>query len=389
MQKELGIGLVGYKFMGKAHSNAWLNAPKFFDLPAQPVMKAVCGRTAAAVKPFADNWGWQSVETDYRKLIRRDDIHLIDVATPNHTHYAIAMAAIKARKHVACEKPLAMTTPQAHEMACAAKEAKLVHTVWFNYRRCPAAGLARQIIREGRLGVIRHVRAVYLQDWIVNPEFPLVWRLDKKIAGSGAHGDLNAHLIDLTRFITGLEFEEVTGLAETFIKQRPRVASDKGDLRAKSGKGTGKVTVDDTVLFLARLQKNVVATFEATRFALGRRNHNRIEINGSKGSLAWCFERMNELEFFSGADPQHLQGFRTIQATEACHPYVGAYWPAGHGLGYEHAFVNQAADIVQATHARRKIRPDFPDGLRCQEVMDAVLRSCKTKRWVAVKRHQV
>lgn len=389
MSREIGIGLVGYKFMGKAHSNAYLNAAKFFDLPVTPVMKAICGRTAAALEPFAKQWGWESVETDYRKLIARDDIDLIDVATPNNSHYRISMAAIKAGKHVACEKPLAMTVAQAHEMACAAREARVINTVWFNYRRCPAVGLAKQIIEEGRLGTIYHVRGTYLQDWIVDPKFPLVWRLEKRVAGSGAHGDLNAHLIDLTRFLTGLEFEEVSGLARTFIKERPRVSADRGDLRARSGKGKGKVTVDDAVLFLARLQKNIVASFEATRFAPGRRNYNRIEINGSKGSLSWCFERMNELEFYSHEDPEHLQGFRTIQATEACHPYAGAYWPAGHIIGYEHTFVNQVADLMNAVGNRKQMRPDFVDGLRCQEVMDAVLQSCRKKRWVAVKRHKV
>ena len=389
MNKTIGIGMVGYKFMGKAHSNAYLSAPRFFELPVTPVMRAVCGRTRAGVEALAAQWGWESVETDYRRLIRRDDIGLVDVATPNNTHYKITMAALKARKHVACEKPLAITATQAHEMACAAREARVLNTVWFNYRRCPAVGLARQIVAEGRLGTLYHVRAIYLQDWIADPAFPLVWRMQKRIAGSGAHGDLNAHIIDLTRFITGLEFQEVSGLAHTFIKERPLLGSDKGDLRAKARRGKGRVTVDDTVLFLARLERNVVASFEATRFAPGRRNHNRIEINGSKGSLAWCFEQMNELEFYSSDDPQHLQGFRTIQATEACHPYAGAYWPAGHPIGYEHTFVNQVADIMKALPNRRKVPPDFVDGLRCQEVMDAVLQSCARKRWVSVKRRKV
>ena len=390
MARQIGVGLVGYKFMGKAHSNAYLNAPKFFDLPVTPVMKCVCGRTRAPLEDFAEQWGWESVLTDYRALVARDDIGLVDVATPNNAHYKIAMAAIDAGRHVACEKPLAMTAAQSHEMACAAKEAGVVNTVWFNYRRCPAVGLARQIVAEGRLGDIYHVRATYLQDWIVDPDFPLVWRLQKNVAGSGAHGDLNAHIIDLTRFITGLEFEEVCGLAQTFIKERPLLAADKGDLRAKGRKGKGRVTVDDAVLFLARLQKNVVASFEATRFAPGRRNYNRVEVNGSKGSFVWCFERMNELEFYSAEDPEHLQGFRTIQATEACHPYAGAYWPAGHIIGYEHAFVNQVADLMTAIGRRtKKMQPNFVDGLRCQEVLETVLESCRKKRWLPVRRRKV
>ncbi len=382
MRKNVRIGLIGYKFMGKAHSNAYLNAPKFFKLGAVPVMKAICGRNEKALKAVQKQWGWESCETSYRKLVRRDDIDLVDVSTPNDSHFRISMAAIEAGKHVACEKPLAMSVSQAHEMACAAKEARIVHTVWFNYRRCPAVGLARRMVEEGRLGRIFHVRATYLQDWIVDPKFPLVWRLRKEAAASGAHGDLNAHLVDLTRYITGLEFEQVCGMAQTFIKERPL-------LEPKGRKRKGKVTVDDALLFLARLEKGVVASFEATRFATGRKNYNRIEINGSEGSLVWCFEQMNELEFYSAADAGHVRGFRTIMATEPEHPYVAAWWPPGHILGYEHGFVNHAADLINAVASRKRIRPDFVDGLRCQEVLDAALQSCKSKRWVAVKRKRV
>lgn len=382
MAREIGVGLVGYQFMGKAHSNAYLNAPKFFKLPVVPAMRAICGRTEVSVKRVARQWGWESVETDYRKLVARDDVDLVDVSTPNVSHYKIVMAAIRAGKHVACEKPLAMSTSEAHEMTCAAEEAKIVNTVWFNYRRCPAVGLARQMIRQGKVGKVFHVRGTYLQDWIVDPKFPLVWRLRKGIAGSGAHGDLNAHLIDLTRYITGLEFEDVAGMAQTFIKERPLA-------NPRAGKRRGTVTVDDALIFLAHLESDAIASFEATRFATGRKNYNRIEINGSKGTLAWCFERMNELEFYSADDDANARGFRTIMATEAVHPYAGAYWPPGHIIGYEHGFVNQAADLMKAIGRRTKMWPDFADGLRCQEVLDAALESCKTKRWVNVKRHGV
>ena len=382
MAGNIGVGLVGYQFMGKAHSNAYLNAAKFFKLPAVPAMRALCGRTEVSVRRVARQWGWESVETDYRKLVGRDDVDLVDVSTPNNSHYKISMAAIKEGKHVACEKPLAMSTTEAHEMACAAKEAKIVNTVWFNYRRAPAVGLARQLMGQGKLGKIFHVRGTYLQDWIADPKFPLVWRLRREIAGSGAHGDLNAHLIDLTRYMTGLEFEEVCGMAKTFIKERPLATP-------KRGRRKGKVTVDDAVIFMARLEKDAIASFEATRFATGRKNYNRIEINGSKGSLVWCFERMNELEFYSADDAADARGFRTIMATEDVHPYAGAYWPPGHIIGYEHCFVNQVADLMKALGGRAKMRPDFVDGLRCQEVLDAALQSCKTRRWVRVRQRRV
>jgi len=286
MAKEVRVGLIGYNFMGKAHSNAYLKVAKFFDLPAAPVMTAVCGRTPDKVKAFAQKWGWQSVETDALKTIRRKDIDLVDITTPNNSHHKLAMAAIAAGKAVACEKPLAMTTAQALDLARSAKKAGVPNMVWFNYRRAPAVGLARRIIDEGRIGRIFHIRAVYLQDWIVDPNFPMVWRLDSKIAGSGAHGDLNAHIIDLARYLVG-EFEEVCGVAQTFIKQRPQLADFGAGLSAKAAKAKGKVTVDDTVAFLAKLEGGAIGTFEATRFAPGRKNGNRIEINGEKGSLVW------------------------------------------------------------------------------------------------------
>jgi predicted dehydrogenase len=395
MAREIRVGLIGYKFMGKAHSNAYNAAPRFFELDAVPVMKAICGRDEAGVKAAAKKWGWESYETSYRKLVKRNDIDLVDVSTPNNSHYEITLAALRAGKAVACEKPLAMNSEQAHEMAVEARRRRLPNMVWFNYRRCPAVSLARQIIEEGRLGRIFHVRATYLQDWIIDPQFPLAWRLQKGVAGSGAHGDLNAHLIDLARFLVG-EFQEVAGRAHTFIEKRPIEAAARhteggqgGGLSGKGSSKKGKVTVDDTVVFLAMLERGVVGTFEATRFAQGRKNYNRIEINGSDGSLAWSFERMNELEYFNAKDPKYVQGWRTIMATESIHPYVKAYWPPGHVLGYEHACVNQAADLMQGIAHRTALKPDFVDGLRCQEVLDAVMESSKSRRWVKVAHRKV
>jgi predicted dehydrogenase len=382
MAEGIRIGLVGYKFMGKAHSNAYLNVGRFFDLPKPPIMKAICGRSKGAVRAVAERWGWESVETDYRKLIERDDIDLIDIATPNSTHAKIAIAAARAGKHVVCEKPLAMDTAEARKMLAAVRKARVKHMVWFNYRRVPAIALAKKLIKEGELGRIFHVRAIYLQDWIVDPKFPLVWRLRRSIAGSGAHGDLNAHIIDLARYLVG-EFASVVGMSETFIKERPLEAEASG-LSARGGKRKGKVTVDDAVLFLARFRNGTLGSFEATRFAIGRKNGERIEINGEKGSLAFNFERMDELELYSAKDAPDRQGFKTIMVTEPVHPYMSAYWPPGHIIGYEHTFVNQAADLLTGIARNRRLSPDFEDGLRCQQVLDAVLQSAKRRRWVTI-----
>ncbi len=382
MARGIRIGLVGYKFMGKAHSNAYLNVARFFDLPRPPVMKAICGRSEAAVRAVARRWGWESVETDYRKLVERDDIDLIDIATPNNTHAKIAIAAAKAGKHLVSEKPLAMNVAEAKKMLQAARRARVKHMVWFNYRRVPAIALARKLIQQGELGRIFHVRVVYLQDWIVDPKFPLVWRLRKPIAGSGAHGDLNAHIIDLARYLVG-EFASVVGMSETFIKERPLEADSTG-LSARGRKKKGRVTVDDAMLFLARFRSGAIGSFEATRFATGRKNGERIEINGEKGSLAFNFERMNELEVYSAKDPADRQGFKTILATEPVHPYISAWWPPGHIIGYEHTFINQAADLLTGIAKNKPLSPDFEDGLRCQQVLDAVLQSCKTGRWVRI-----
>ena len=382
MAKELNVALIGYKFMGKAHSNAWAKVNRFFNVPRSVVMRVVCGRNEKAVMAFARQWNWQSVETDYRAAVARDDVDVVDIATPNNTHTDMAIAAARAGKAIICEKPLAMTVTEAKRMVREVKKAGVFNMVWHNYRRIPAISLARQLIKEGRIGEIRHWRGVYLQDWIVDPKFPLVWRLRKDLCGSGAHGDLNAHLIDLARFLVG-EITEVSGLAETFIKERP-LPSDESGLAGKGGRKKGKVTVDDAVLFLARFDNGAVGSFEATRFASGRKNGWRIEINGSKGSLAFSFEDMNYLDFYSLSDPAHVRGWRRIMATEPEHPYMEAWWPPGHIIGYEHTFVNQARDAVVAIARGKAEHPDFVDGLRCQEVMEAVMKSADTRRWVRV-----
>jgi len=372
--KTLNIGMIGYAFMGKAHSNAWMKAGKFFDLAAKPVMKVVCGRTEKPLAAFGKKWGWEGIETDWRKVVKREDVDVIDICTPNSSHGRIAIAAAAAGKHIACEKPLGMNTADAKRMLAAVQAARVKNMVWFNYRRTPALSLAKQIIDEGRIGRVYHVRATYLQDWIMDPSFPLVWRLRKAIAGSGAHGDLNAHIIDMAYWLVG-RIESVTGMTATFIKKRPI---------APGAKAKGTVTVDDATLFLARFENGAVGTFESTRFAGGRKNANQIEINGSKGTIVFSFERMNELQFLDRTAPLHLQGFTNILVTEPVHPYIKAWWPGGHIVGYEHTFINQAADLVNGIAKNRKLSPDFADGVYNNQVLDAVLASAKTGAWVTV-----
>ena len=380
---EIGVGLVGYKFMGRAHSNAYRQVSHFFDVDPTPRMVAVCGRDEAGVKAAAVSLGWEGYETDYRKLVTRDDIGLVDVATTGNTHREIVLAALAAGKHVLCEKPLANTLAEAGEMLTAARQAGVVAMVNFNYRRVPAVQLAKRLIDEGRLGEIRHIRAVYLQDWINDPEFPLVWRLQKDLAGSGALGDIAAHILDLAHFLVG-PVTEVVGTLDTFIKERPVETASGGGagLSAASGAERGPVTVDDATTFLARFAGGATGTFEATRLAPGRRNHNAFEINGSNGSLSFNLERLNELEVFFADDPDGLQGFRTINVTEASHPYTAAWWPAGHIIGYEHTFIHAIHDLLQGIGAVTVPTPTFEDGFRCQAVLDAVERSARERTWM-------
>ena len=378
---EIGVGLVGYKFMGRTHSNAYRQLPRFFDVDPSPRMAAICGRDEAGVRQAADALGWESYETDYQRLVERDDIGLIDVSTPGNTHRDVVLAALEAGKHVICEKPLANSLDEAKEMLLAAREAGVVNTVCFNYRRAPAVQLAKKLIDEGRLGTIRHWRSTYLQDFIMDPEFPLIWRLKKELAGSGALGDIAAHSVDLARFLVG-DISEVAGMMETFIKERPlEEASAGGGLTASGGIETGEVTVDDAAAFLARFENGAIGTFEATRFAAGRRNQNGFEINGSKGSVAFDMERMNELEVFFVDDEPDVQGFRTVNVTEPDHPYVGAWWPPGHIIGYEHTFVHTMKDLMDGIKAGESPAPTFEDAYRVQAVLDAVERSAGGGVW--------
>ncbi len=375
--RSLGIGMVGYAFMGVAHSQAWRNAPSFFELSSTPERVAVCGRDRDAASALADRFGWKSVETDWKTLISRDDIDLVDICSPGNTHAEIAIAALEAGKHVLCEKPLANTVAEAEAMAEAADRAArsgVRSMVGFTYRRVPAIGLARQLVEQGRIGAIRNVRAQYLQDWLVDPSAPLSWRLQKEIAGSGALGDIGAHIIDLVQFITHESIVGLSALTETFIGERP-VSEGGSGLSAIGGSQTGPVTVDDSAVFISRLSGGALATFEATRFATGRKNAIRIEVNGSEGSIAFDFEDMNLLHFLGNNDDAQIAGFRRILVTEPVHPYVKAWWPAGHLIGYEHAFTHQVVDLVEDIALGRNPSPSFADGLKVQRVLDAVEKS--------------
>jgi predicted dehydrogenase len=348
----------------------------------------LCGRDAAAVAAAADRFGWQDSATDWRDVVGRDDIDVVDVSSPGDTHRDIAIAALEAGKHVLCEKPLANTVAEAQEMAAAAERAREqgVHSmVGFNYRRTPALALAQQLVAQGRLGTIHHVRAQYLQDWIVDPAFPLVWRLQKDKAGSGALGDIGAHVVDLAYFLTGQRLTGVSGTLQRFIDKRPLPEQATG-LSGSGGSQLGEVTVDDAAAFFGRTEAGALATFEATRFATGRKNAMRIELNGSEGSLAFDFERMNELQVYDGTVPAADAGFRRLLATEPDHPYAGAWWPPGHGLGYEHTFVHEVADFVRDVSAGRAPSPSFADGLYVQQVMDAVERSSSaSSTWTQIR----
>lgn len=383
MSKSIGVGMVGYKFMGRAHSNAYRQVASFFpDVALKPELTAVCGRDAAAVGEFAQQFGWKGVETDWRNLVRRDDIGLIDVSTPGDTHAPIAIAAAQNGKHVFCEKPLANTLDEARQMLKAVEEAGVVGMVNFNYRRVPAVQLAKKLIDEGRIGKIYHWRAVYLQDWIMDPNFPLVWRLNKDAAGSGTLGDLGAHIVDLARMLVG-EITEISGLTETFIKQRPILESAGSSLDATAGTEMGEVTVDDAALFLTRFDNGAVGSFEVTRFANGRANYNCFEINGSKGSIVFNLERLNELNVLFSDDDGDVKGFRNILVTDGGnHPYVGAWWPAGHIIGWEHTFTHGVYDLLNGIAAGTSPNATFEDGLRCQAVLDAVERSAGSRTWV-------
>ncbi len=363
--------MIGCEFMGRAHANAWRQAPRFFELPVEPVLQVVCARDGAKLEAAAAKLGFAEHTTDWRTAIRRPDVDVVDICTPGDSHAEIAIAAAQAGKAIVCEKPLANTVAEAEAMAAAVRAAGVANLVCHNYRRVPAIALAQRFVAEGRLGTVHHFRGAYLQDWLVDPAFPRVWRLEKAKAGSGALGDIGSHQVDLARHLIG-EITEVSGLLHTFIGERP----------LPGGGGKGRVDVDDAALALVRFAGGAIGSLEGTRFATGRKNANRFEINGSRGSLAFDLERLNELELYEeqGAN----SGFRTLLATDASHPYVGAWWPPGHLLGYEHSFVHTIADFVGALVRGEAVSPSFADGLANQRVLAAIERSAASKRWESV-----
>lgn len=368
-RRTLRVGLIGYKFMGKAHANAWRQAQRFFELPADVELTVLCGRDAPAVRKAARAYGFDEVATDWRKVVSDRRIDIIDISTPNDSHCEIALAAAAAGKAILCEKPLARTASEAARMVAAMKKARVPNMACHNYRRVPAIALAKQMIEAGEIGRrIFHFRARYAQDWIVDPKFPRVWRLESSRAGSGALGDIGSHIIDLARFLAG-EFESVCAAEETFVRRR----------------GGRKVDVDDAVMVIGRLRTGTLVSLEATRFAPGRKNALTIEINGSDGSLYFDLEDMNRLKFFSRRDRPDRQGFRDILVTDPTHPYLDRWWPPGHVIGWEHSFVHTIADFVTAVVTGRAVSPDFADALKTQRVLDAAARSAHNKRWMDLK----
>ncbi|MBZ5565241.1 MAG: Gfo/Idh/MocA family oxidoreductase, partial [Acidobacteriia bacterium] len=341
---EINVALIGHRFMGKAHSNAYRQLARFFPGKFTPRMKVLCGKACTEeLEATAAQYGWEESDCEWERVIARKDIDIVDISVPGHLHYPLALAAARTGKHIICEKPLANTLAQAQEMLKAVEKAGVLHMVNFNYRRVPAVALARQMIQEGRLGKIHHYHGAYFQDWIIDPSFPLVWRMEKKYAGSGALGDIGAHAADLAQFLNS-DITSVVGQMTTFVKERPLPAEGEGAWGAKGKGGKGRVTVDDDANFLASFRNGSIGVFQSSRFAGGRRNYNSFHVYGSEGSLAFNMERMNELEFYDRTEPQAEQGFKTILATESVHPYVGAWWPPGHIIGYEHTFVHAVHD---------------------------------------------
>lgn len=387
-KNQINVALIGQGFMGRTHSNAWGQVRRFFNPPVRPVMHTTFGQPEEKPKAFARRWGWQNASTDWEELVGSEEIDLVDVVTPNFMHAPVARAALEAGRNVSCEKPIAGTLKEAREMAEAARRAKVNTFVWYNYRRCPAVATAHQMVRKGRIGDLRHVRAVYLQDW-ADESVPLMWRFRKKLAGSGALGDLAAHIVDMTRFVTGQQITRICGaMTETFIKERKQMAGGPGggiSPGAKGAKKKGRVDVDDTVLFLARFSGGAVASFEAARQATGNKNRNGFEINGTKGSIKFNFERMNELEYYDATGPDGARGWSTILCTDpGDHPYIDAWWPPGHTLGYEHGFIHMAYDILRVLAGRKPTVPipDFQDAYETQRVLEAATISAKEKGWV-------
>ena len=385
MTDTLRVAMIGHGFMGAAHSQGWRVAPRFFDLPLDPVMQVVTGRDAASTAAAAAKWGWSESSTDWRATIAREDIDVVDIVTPGDTHAEIAIAALDAGKHVLCEKPLANSVAEAEAMTDAAARAAargIRSMVGFTYRRVPAATFARDLVAAGRIGEVRQVRAEYLQDWLIDPEAPMTWRLDRAKAGSGSLGDIGAHAVDLAEYITGQTVDSVSGIVETLVEERPLLGEGIG-LSGTASTERGRVTVDDVALFTGRLSSGALASFEATRYRTGRKNALRVEVSGTSGALSFDLERLNELDFYDATAPGTELGFRRILVTEHDHPYLAPWWPTGHMLGYEHGFSHQVVDFTTAVAEGTAPRPSFADGLHVQRVLDAVERSSADQsRWV-------
>jgi predicted dehydrogenase len=377
MPKPLNIGMIGYGFMGRAHSNAYRKVGNFFDLEYQPVLKAVCARNESKAREFAAKWGYESVETDWKKLLERDDIDAVDICTPNNLHHDIAIAAAKAGKAILCEKPLSMDAAEGQEMVDAVEAAGVPNIVWYNYRRVPAVTLAKQLIDEGRLGRIFHYRAVFLQDWTISSDLPQggegLWRLDAAVAGSGVTGDLLAHCIDTALWLNG-GIKGVTAMTETFIKERPHNLTGKVE----------KVGIDDACAFLARFQNGSLATFESTRYARGHKALYTFEINGEHASIAWDLHDLHRLSYFDHRDDSIVRGWRSIHVSDGDQPYMKNWWVPGLQIGYEHSFVHQVADFLQGLADGKPVAPTFRDALETQKVCDAVLQSGRDGRWIEI-----
>jgi len=371
MSDTINVAIIGASFMGKAHSNAYLDVGHYFDGP-KPVMHTMCDVNKNAAELLAEKFGWQSVETSWEKLVQRDDIDLVDICTPNNTHKPIAVAAAQAGKHVICEKPIALTADEAKAMYDAAEKTNVRHMTAFNYRRVPAIVLAKKLIEQGKIGKIHHFNAVYYQDWLVDPDFPFIWRHDVDITGSGAHGDMNAHTVDLARYLVG-EVDAVCAAKKVFIEER------------KKEDGTmGQVTADDALYFITTFRNGALGNFMATRYATGRKNYLRLEIFGSEGAIMFNLERLNELDFYSRSDEPNAQGFRNIVVTEGSHPYLNMWWPPGHIIGWEHTFIHEIGDLLLAIDKGENVQADFYDGYRCQQVLDAASESANQLKWIEI-----
>jgi len=380
--KEIRVGLIGHKFMGRAHTHAYTDLPIFFDTGVEVVKKIICSNEESVID-ISKRWHWEKYSLDWREVVQNPEVDLVDIAAPSAIHAQIAIAAAKAGKHIFCEKPLALNLEDAKAMVNAVEKADVVNMIGFNYRRVPAIALAKKLINDGEIGEIYHFRGIYQQGWLVDPNFPLAWRLRKEKAGYGSLGDLGAHVIDLARYLVG-EVEEVLCTERTFIKERPKPIVEDG-LVAIAGKERGKVDVDDAAAFLAHFKNmETIGYLEMTRYGTGHRNQNRIEINGSKGAIIFDMEKMNELEFYRVDDSSHIQGYRRIQVGEGVHPYMANWFPAGHIIGYGDTFVNQAYDLITAIKEGKKITPDFNDGLICQQILEAADKSVRTKKWEKV-----